>query len=225
MFTKKNVTGVLAAAAACVVVSTASAGFVVEDAPAWRGDANTLYGGWEDWTNAGANYAPNYAQSGNMGPFGTIYNFSGTAFATSTNNLYDATNPLNMHHYVQDVAGDITDAVFNVSTAGSGINMDSVIFQWTATDGTSGYLNTDANVNFYQEIPNFGVTQNLSWVYDLSGIDAQVTSIGLIFQAAGPHMSYDAAAIDVRYAAIPAPGALALIGLAGVAGRRRRRRN
>ena len=220
MFTKKNVTGFVAAAAACVVVSTASAGFVVEDVPTWRGDANTLYGGWENFSQA--NYAPNFAETGNMGYFGSIYNFSGSAIIASSGNIYDPAGALNMHHYVQDVSGDITDAVFNISSAGSGFNLDTVIFQWTAADGTSGYLDTDANVNFYQEIPGFGVSANMSWVYDLSGIDADVTSVGFIIQANGPHTSYDAAAIDIRYTAIPAPGALALIGLAGVAGRRRR---
>ena len=221
MFTKKNVTGFVAAAAAFVVASTASAGFVVEDAPAWRGDANTLYGGWESFSNA--NYAPNFAETGNMGGFGSIYNFSGSAIIASSGNIYDPGGSLNMHHYVQDVTGDITDAVFNISAAGSGFDMNSVIFQWSAADGSSGYLNTDANVNFYQEIPGFGSTANMSWVYDLSAIDADVTSVAFIISANGPHASYDAGAIDIRYAAIPAPGALALLGLAGVAGRRRRR--
>ena len=221
MFNKKSMTGFIAAAAACVVASTASAGFVVEDVPAWRGDANTLYGGWESFSSA--NYGPNFAETGNMGALGSIYNFSGSAIIASSGNIYDPGGALNMHHYVQDVAGDITDAVFNVATQGTDINMNSVIFQWSAADGTSGYLDVDANVNFYQEIPGFGSQANYSWSFDLSGIDADVTSVGFIFQGYGPHMSYDAAAIDIRYDAIPAPGVLALLGVAGIAGRRRRR--
>ena len=214
----------LAFASTVVVAATASAasaGFVVEDVPAWRGDANTLYGGWDNFSQA--NNAPNFAEVGNMGGNAAIYNFSGTAFVTSSGNLYDAASALNMHHYVS-VNGDITDAVFNIATMGTGINFGGVIMQWVTADGDAGYMDTSAyNTNYAQEIPGMGWMYNLSWSFDLSGIAGDVTDVAFIMGALGPHMSYDAAAIDIRLAAVPAPGAIALLGIGALANRRRRR--
>ncbi len=219
---KKTMTAFAAAAIALAGTSSALAGFVNEDVPDWRGDADTLYGGWESFT--GANYAPNFAEDGNIGALASIYNFSGSAIIAGSGNIYDPGGALNMHHYVQGVDGDITDAVINIATAGTNPDFAGALFQWSGADGESGLLSTaDYDVNFEQVIPNFGTTYNVSWTFDLSDIDAQVTDIGFIIQGTGPHMSYDAATIDIRYAAVPAPGALLLLGIAGIAGRRRRR--
>ena len=222
MFTKKKATAFVAAAFVLAGTSSALAGFVNPDVPDWRGDANTLYGGWESFTNA--NNAPNFAEEGNMGFLGSIYNFSGSAIIAGSGNIYDPGGVLNMHHYVQGVDGDITDAVINISTAGTDPNFAGAVFQWNGANGESGFLSTaNYDVNFEQVIPQFGTTYNVSWTFDLSDIAAQVTDIGFIIQGTAPNMSYDAGAIDIRYAAVPAPGALALLGLAGFAGRRRRR--
>ena len=200
--------------------SVATAGFVVEDAPEWRGDANTMYGSWESFTSP--NYAPNFAQGGNIGAFGTIHNMSGTGIITGSGNIYDPAGALKMHHYVQNATNDITDAVFNVATMGTGLDWNSLMFTWSGADGSSGMLDaSDYSINFENEIPGFGTTYNISWSFDLSAIDAVVTDVAFIFNAIGPHMSYDAGTMDIRM--VPAPGALALLGLAGLAGRRRRR--
>ena len=68
-----------------------------------------------------------------------------------------------------------------------------------------------------------GAIVNVSWSFDLSGIDADIREVGLIWDSETSNISLDSASMDLRFAAIPAPGALALLGLAGLAGRRRRR--
>ena len=107
---------------------------------------------------------------------------------------------------------------------GSVPDFESVLFQAVTSTGESQFLDTsDVSMNFQQEIPGMGASMNMSWSFDLSGIAGDVTTLAFILKAAGPHMSLDAMSLDVAYSAIPAPGALALLGLAGMAGRRRRR--
>ena len=232
MFTKKNVTGFVAAAAACVVASTASAGFVVEDAPAWRGDANTSYYGWEDFTSAdgymnGPNFPGNEAfPSGD----GLLFNFGSGATIAGSGNIYAFGGNLNIHTYGY-ADSDITDAVFNFATLGTQIDLSGAMLAWSdgVEGGESGMISAAGSfsVNYSEEFEfgpgQLGYMDNVSWSFDLSGIAADVREVGLIWTSQTNNISLDAASMDLRYAAIPAPGALALLGLAGVAGRRRRR--
>jgi len=217
-----RVLSLVALTATTALASTAMAGFANEDAPAWRGDANTMYGLWDTFSQA--NFAPNFAEAGNMGFAGEVYNFSGTAIIAGSGNIYDAQSALNIHNYISLENVDITDVMINVSTAGSGPDFESVLFQAVSSDGSSQFLDTsDYSMNFQQDIPGFGSTLNMSWSFDLSGIDSDVTTLAFIIKGTGPHMSLDAISTDVAFAVVPAPGALALLGLAGLAGRRRRR--
>ena len=213
---------VVAFAATTAIAASAMAGFAVEDVPTWRGDADTLYGGWDSFTQA--NFAPNFSETGNMGFAGQIYNFSPTAFIAGSGNIYDAAGPLNIHHYVELTGVDITDVVVNLATMGTLPNLEDVLFQAVTSSGDTQFLDTSAySTNFQQDIPGFGSTLNLSWEFDLSDIAGDVTSIAFIVQGTAAHMSLDAFSSDVRFTNVPAPGALALLGLAGLAGRRRRR--
>ena len=221
-----RVLSVVAFAATTALATTAMAGFVVEDVPAWRGDANTLYGGWESFTEA--NFAPNFADvaGSSMGFAGQVFNFSGSAIIAGSGNIYDPANALNIHNYV-DVSSfgsiDITDAVINVSTTGTPPDLAGVIFQAVTAAGDTVNLDTTGfSTNYVNEIPGFGVAYNLSWSFDLSGIDGDVTQLAFIIKGTAAHMSLDALSTDIAFN-VPAPGALALIGLAGLAGRRRRR--
>ena len=218
----KRVLSVVALTATTALASTAMAGFVVEDAPAWRGDANTMYGLWDTFSQA--NFAPNFAEAGNMGFAGEVYNFSGTAIIAGSGNIYDAQSALNIHNYVSLTGVDITDVMVNVATMGSTPDFDGVLFQAVSSDGSSQFLDTsDYSMNYENIIPGFGATLNMSWSFDLSGIESDVTTLAFIIKGAGPHMSLDAMSTDVAFSVVPAPGALALLGLAGLAGGRRRR--
>lgn len=214
---------VLGCVSAVALSSTAMAGFTVENFSDYYGQENTMYGAWESFTNA--NNAPNFADNGgNMGFAGQVFNFSGSGFITGGGNLYDAQQALNIHNYFTLDGVDITNAQVNVSTMGTVVDFSGVLFQAVTSTGASQFLDTsDVSINFNQEIPGMGASMNMSWSFDLSGIEGNVTDIAFIMKAVGPHMSLDALSLDVAYSAIPAPGALALLGLAGLAGRRRRR--
>lgn len=219
----KRFVTVIGCASAIALSSTAMAGFTVENFSDYYGQENTMYGAWDTFTNA--NNAPNFADNGgNMGFAGQVFNFSGSGFITSGGNIYDAGAPLNIHNYLTLDGVDITNAHVNVSTMGTAPDLEGVLFQAVTSAGDSQFLDTsDVSMNFQQDIPGMGASMNMSWSFDLSGIEGDVTSLAFIIKATGPHMSLDALSLDVAYSAIPAPGALALLGLAGMAGRRRRR--
>ncbi|MDG2095470.1 MAG: hypothetical protein P8J89_09405 [Phycisphaerales bacterium] len=219
----KRFATVLGCVSAVALSSTAMAGFIVEDFADYHDQANTMYGAWDTFTQA--NNAPNFADNGgNMGFNGQVFNFSGTAFIASSGNIYDPASALNIHNYLTLENVDITNAQVNVATMGVLPDLGNVIFQAVTSAGDTTNLDTSTySENFLNEIPGFGATTNLSWSFDLSDIAGDVTSIAFIMSATGSNMSLDALSLDVAYATVPAPGALALLGLAGIAGRRRRR--
>ena len=59
-----------------------------------------------------------------------------------------------------------------------------------------------------------------AFTFDFTSFQGEADNWALFFGTDSPHFSLDAATVDIR--AVPAPGALALLGLAGVARRRRR---
>lgn len=221
----------LAVFAVIAATPIASAGFVNEAAPDWRGEANTSWYEWESFTSAGgsdpATWAtPNMATSSSGAGSAFLYNFADGALISGDGNIYGFGGPLNIHTYAY-TAADTQDVVVNISMAGSPMDYAGLYLAWNGADGESGLLSADVSFNYMQEA-DFGgfpgVFANVSYSFDLSAIEADVREIGVIFGGFAPHMSLDALSLDVRTAAIPAPAALALLGIAGVA-RRRRRRN
>ena len=214
---------IMGVVALTAVSSLATASFTVEDVPAWRGDANTLYGGWSVFTEA--SNSPNFANEGNMGFASQIYNFGQPgAFITSTNNIYNPSGELSIHNYTDLGSGvDITDAVVNMASLGAAPDFAGVIAQAVLDDGSTVTLDAAEaeSVNYFEQ--GFFATYNVSWTFDLSNIAGNVEGLAFIIGASGTSMSLDDWALDLRFDAIPAPGALALLGLAGLAGRRRRR--
>ena len=216
---------------ALVMSSLANADFVVEDVPAWRGDANTAYYSWESFTSAdGIMDGPNFPGN-EMFPSGNalLFNFGSGATIAGSGNLYAFGGPLNIHTYGYSDT-DVQDVVFNFATLGTEIDYMSAMLAWTdgEENGESGVIMPvmDYSINFYQEADfgqGMGAIVNVSWSFDLSGIDADIREVGLIWDSESFNISLDSASMDLRFAAVPAPGALAVLGLAGLAGRRRRR--
>ena len=214
---------------ALAVSSSAMAGFYVEDVPAWRGDANTSYYMWEDFTSAdghtdGPNFPGNEAiPSGD----GLLFNFGFDAVISGSNNIYGFGGALNIHTYGYADA-DIQQAVFNFSTMGTEIGYSGAMLAWRdgIENGESGLIMPvfEYDINYYEEVEfgpgQFGAIVNVSWSFDLSDIDADIREVGLIWTSDTVNISLDAATMDLQY--IPAPGALALLGLAGITRRRRR---
>jgi len=216
----------LLAAATCAVASADE--WISEDIPSWRGSEGSSYYLWDTFTSAnGAVDGPNFP---NNEPFPSgnamLFNFADGAVISGTGNIYGFGGPLNIHTYAYTQA-DALAATFNVATLGSEINYASMMLAWTngIEGGESGVLFATESVNYWEEIDfgnGVGALVNVSWSWDLSGIDADVRELAVIFGGTGSHMSLDMVGLDVL-TAVPASGALALLGMAGIAGRRRRR--
>jgi hypothetical protein len=217
----------LALLGAATVAASASAGsWTVEDVPTWRGDAGSAYYLWDTFTSANAADGPNFP---NNEPFPSgnamLFNFSEGAVVSGEGNIYGFGGPLNVHTYAY-TAADALGVAININTAGSEINYAGVMLVWNdgIAGGASGMLMGDASINYWEEVDfgqGVGAIVNVSYNWDLSGIDADIRELGVIFAGTGPHMSLDMVGLDVL-TVVPAPGVLALLGLAGVARRRRR---
>ena len=214
--------------------TTSLAGFENEVFAEWHGEAGTSYTNFESFSSAAygafnAAYGPyGYTEDyANGGHSVALVNFGSNGSITSTGNMYSSTDPLNTHTYAYSDT-DITAVHVNVATLGSVYDSSTVGLSYELSDGTQGFI-TGFQAEFSMNYNNVvtspwgdSTTQNFSYSFNLSRIDGEVTGIGF-FMGGGPHMGLDALSIDIQSALIPAPGALALLGLAGVAGRRRRR--
>ena len=90
----------------------------------------------------------------------------------------------------------------------------------TAVFGGTTY-NAVAELRDSQESPFGGTTDTWAFTFDLTGA-VGVGTLEFFFGNDQANGSLDAVSVDVLGAPIPAPGAVALLGLAGLAGRRRR---
>ncbi|MDP7030228.1 MAG: hypothetical protein QF733_08410 [Phycisphaerales bacterium] len=212
-----------------LVAGTASAGYIVEDAPGWRGDDGTHLYQWESFTSASAEDGPNFPgnepfPSGNA----LLFNFGAGAIVSGDGNIYGFGGPLNIHAYAYtDV--DVQTVVANVSMHGTELLYDQVMLVWTdgLEGGEQGMVQGQMSINYWEEVEygpgNIGAIANVSWDFDLSGVAVDIREIGLFLATSGPHSSLDAVTLDIQLGAIPGPAAIAVLGMAGLAGSRRRR--
>ena len=218
----------IAAATIGSVTASGLADFFVEAVPTWRGDANTAYYSWDTFTQAGPS-GVNYPSQGSSSPAG-LTNHGVGAIIAGSGNLYGAGGALDIE--VTATGSNIAEAVFNVATAGTQIDFSTVSLS-LQIDGGPGYNefidgSTLALLNYQDSEPapgppgNFSYIDNISFTFDLSGY-GNVTALSFDFKSETVNMSLTDFAMDLRFTPIPAPGALALFGLAGLAGRRRRR--
>ena len=217
--------GALLATITVAFAGNAMAGtWTVEDAPDWRGADGADYYHWDDFTAANGYVEGPNMPNNEMFPSGNamLFNFAEGAIVAGSGNLYAMGGPLNIHTYAYTDA-DLTAGTLNVASIGTLIDYSSMMLVWDdgIDGGESGMLFGAASVNFSQAIPNMGDSVNVSWNWDLSGIDADIRTVGLMFESEGPHISLDMVSLDLL-TTVPAPGALALLGLAALSSRRRR---
>ena len=221
----KQVVAMLFSLVACA--GTTMAGFTVEDVPAWRGDAGSAYYNWESFTAAdGYLEGPNFPTNESF-PTGNamLFNFGEGAIISGDDNIYGFGGPLNIHTYAY-TQSDADQVVINISVAGSEMLYDAVGLFWVGADGSEGYMpGMSYSMNYYEEADFGGFTGayvNISYAFDLSSVGADVRELGILFNGSAAHMSLDAVSLDIL--TVPAPAALALLGVAAL-GHRRRRRN
>ena len=138
--------------------------------------------------------------------------------------IYGFGGPLNIHAYSYATV-DVQQVVANISMHGTELLYDQVMLVWTdgLDGGEEGFLMADVSINYWEEVDfggGVGAIANVSYVFDLSTITADIREIGVLFQTAGAHSSLDAMALDLQ--TVPAPGALVMLALAGLCSRRRR---
>ena len=205
-----------------VVTGSAAADLVNPLVPDWRGDANTEYYGWDTFSQSFG--APNFPNTppGNFNA--GLYNFQSGAQISNSGNLYGAAG-LNIHIYTssEDPAPAPVQAVMNVTTMGSLISLDSVNAYLGAPMGGGDYFAPVASeLRANQPMGEMGALQTWAFTFDLSGWQGGDTTWGFLFKGLDPHISLDAVSLDLNFNVVPAPGALALFGLAGIRTRRRR---
>ena len=198
-----------------VVVSGSAAAEVINPlVPEWRGDANTAFYGWESFTQTFA--APNFPDD----PFSMdaqLFNFASGAVITGGGNLYGS-NGLNIHIYGSGVPAEI---VLNFTTMGSTVDADAVEgFLGNQAQEGEYFAPTSSELRYSENLGEQGFIQTWAFTFDFSSFEGEADNWALFFSGFQPHLSLDAATVDVRN--VPAPGALALLGLAGMARRRRR---
>ncbi|HJO15325.1 MAG TPA: hypothetical protein QF800_00390 [Phycisphaerales bacterium] len=219
-------TRILVLLASVSMAGSATAGYIAEDIPAWRGHENASYYNWESFTSADASTGPNFP-SNESPPTGNalLFNFGEGAMISGDNNIYGYWGALNIHTYAY-ATQDVQAVVANISMHGTELLYDNVMLAMNDIDGASlGSIMGVATLNYWEEVDfggGIGAIANVSYSFDLSGIDGDVVELGLIFATAGPHSSLDAVTLDFHVGSVPSAGGLALLGLAGF-GRRRRR--
>ena len=129
--------------AGAFIASGASAGLVNPLVPSWRGSANTMFMGWENFTAAyaGAN-AADMSGSSNLA---NLFNFGPGAILTNAplpTGIYNPTGPLSIMIMggVTSAPRNPTEVVMNVASAGTGIVNSTVALTLFDNAGNSKRL-------------------------------------------------------------------------------------
>ena len=194
----------------------ATADLVNPDVPAWRGDAGTSFAEFDTFTQAFA--APNFPDVGGGGWSLTNNGAPGTATIASSGNIYGFGGPLDISMTSLGPLLAPTEAVLNISWGGNMLLTGEGDVQ-ALFNGT--YYNATAELRDSQESPFGGTVDTWAFTFDLTGA-VGLGNLEFFFGNDDANGSLDAVSVDVLASPIPAPGALALLGLAGFARGRRR---
>lgn len=207
----------VALASALLISGAATADLVDPSVPTWRGDAGSLYYQWDSFTEAFA--APNFPTAPPFEFGAQVFNFVGGAQIVD-GGIYSP-GGLNVHVYgegtpTSEVVLNVTYTSFNPSptsveafVGGFGPGAEGEYFDYVSSERTS---NTFIGEGLFRV--------NDVYTFDLSSYGGSDTNWATFFKISGPN-TLEGVSIDVQNV-VPAPGVLAVLGLAGLAGRRRR---
>lgn len=212
--------------AAFVAVASAQGGLVNPLIPAWAGSINSQVAAWESFTQA--NGGANLPDQAGSSPF-SLMNFAPGSFITGSGNIYNISSPL----YVMIMGGTMANAsnpslgnsplqvVMNLATAGTLVSPGSVRLSLFDNAGNSMTLAPAlAEIRYDAPAQPQGSIRTMAYTWNTSFVPFAATGFRVEFAASAGSMSLDAVRLDLNY--VPAPGALALVGLAAVTARRRR---
>jgi len=178
-----------------LVVGAAHAAFTNSEVPAFRGQANTEFAGWEVFTDPfpGDNQPDDPATTADDA---VIAQTTPGALITSTGNIY---NPAGAPHFVvsDNVPGDLQEVVLQVATQGTPLDYGSFVLTFAASDGSTQQLVPASTSTLW----NTGGTVEDRFDWDLSGVSDEILAYTIDFEAAGPHLSLDAVLLDTRFEA------------------------
>jgi hypothetical protein len=211
-----------------LLTAAASAGVFNPLEPTWRGQANTMFMGWETFLSpyAGAN-AADMAGSSNLA---NLFNFGPGAIITNAplpTGIYNATGPLSIMIMggVTAAPRNPTEVVMNVASAGTGIVNGTVALTLFDNAGNSKRITPTATLLRSSVADGMGgnaVTTAFTWMID--PLAWNCTRWQIDFSSAAPHAILDAVTLDLKL--VPTPGALAVLAaFAGGTPRGRRRRD
>jgi len=198
-----------------LVVSTATAGFVVPD---FRGTENSTYQEWNVFTSAFN--GPNIPDVATANAHGTAALFQTTpgAFLTSGGNIYSIGTVTTFTAKVPDFnmgPNYRTNVVLQIQILGTNIDLDSVRFNGL----------TFARSELIRETPlgGFGGFGRV-WKFEWSNVSNNLPLNTIHFNSAASSMSLDRVAIDTSFSAVPEPSSGFLVALAVASGFLHRRR-
>lgn len=207
----------LACAIVLAIGSSAMADLVDPEVPDWRGEAGSLFYQWDSFTDPFA--APNFPTFPPFDFSAQVFNFVGGAQIVDGGIF--SPGGLNVHVYGEGLP--TAAAVLNVTYTSFDPSPTSVeFFVGGFGPGQPGeYFNPVSSVRTYSEFIGEGLFRVTdAFVFDASSYSGDDMFWASFFKIDGPN-TLEGVSIDVQ-SVIPAPGAIALLGLAGLGGRRRR---
>jgi hypothetical protein len=211
-----------------LLTAVAAAGVVNPLVPTWRGQTNTMFMGWENFSSAyaGAN-AADMPGSSNLA---SLFNFGPGAILTNAplpTGIYNPAGPLSIMIMggVTAAPRNPTEIVMNVASAGTGIVNGTVALTLFDNAGNSRRVTPTDISSRSSASDGFGgtaATTAFSWTIDPLTFNA--TRWQIDFSSAAPHAILDAVTLDLKL--VPTPGALAVLAaFVGGTPRGRRRRD
>ncbi len=207
---------VVASAAAC---APSLAGLVNPLIAPWAGGASAQFAQWDSFTSA--NGGANAPDSAGSAPF-SLMNFSTDAFIAGSGNIYGPASPL----FVMIMGGTRggqtpLQIVMNVATAGTFIAPGGVRLSLFDNLGNSMSLSPGApDIRYEAPTPPQGAARTTAYTWNTANMPFNATGFRIEITGGPGNMALDAVRLDINY--VPAPGAIAVIGLATLVSRRRR---
>jgi hypothetical protein len=209
--------------ASCIVaafaVSSADAGLVNPLIAPWAGSPSARFAQWDSFSSAfgGANNPDATGSS----PF-LLMNFSPDAFISGSGNIYGPNSPLSIMIMGGTASGQTPlQVVLNIATLGNPVPPGGVRLSLFDNLGNALSL-APATVEVRSDVPTppSGAARTVAYTWNTASMPFAVTGFRVDISGAPSNMSLDAARLDLNY--VPAPGAMALLGIAAATVRRRR---
>lgn len=210
---------IVLSAALAGITSVASADLVNPLVPAWHGSEWSEYYAWNSFTSAFG--GPNLPDAPGTEAGAALFNFGAGAMITGAGNMQASDAPLSVSVYAGSVA-TVNRVIVNVASLGGELGANGLQLILSNNGGGGMTLAPSESVlRFSEPLQTGGLAQTRAFIWNVPVSSAPLPRFELRIMSPA-NFALDAVSIDVRY--VPAPGAIALIALAGAVGSGWRRR-